>query len=93
MASQRLTETVLVRRALMELYANLAVLNQDPANAVRFSLEQHASNERLSRTYRNTESALPRSWHRKAHSLMRRGRDWRLRDSTPTTCAGTSPSA
>jgi hypothetical protein len=47
MCSQRLTETVLVRRALMELCANLAVLNQDPANAVRFSLEQQFSNERL----------------------------------------------
>jgi hypothetical protein len=31
----------------MELYANLAVLNLDPANAVRFSLEQHVSNQRL----------------------------------------------
>lgn len=47
MASRHLTETVLVRRALMELYANLAVLNQDPANAVRFSLEQFVSNERM----------------------------------------------
>ena len=47
MSLQRLTETVLVRRALMELYANLAVLNQDPANAVRFSLEQFVSNERM----------------------------------------------
>jgi hypothetical protein len=47
MSSRGLTETVLVRRALMELCANLAVLNLDPANAVRFSLEQHVSNERL----------------------------------------------
>lgn len=47
MCSRRATETVLVRRALMELYANLAVLNQDPENAVRFSLEQQVSNERL----------------------------------------------
>lgn len=47
LCSRRLTETILVRRALMELYANLAVLNQDPANAVRFSLEQHVSNERM----------------------------------------------
>jgi hypothetical protein len=47
MCSRRATETILVRRALMELYANLAVLNQDPANAVRFSLEQQVSNERL----------------------------------------------
>jgi uncharacterized protein DUF5677 len=47
MCSRRATETILVRRALMELYANLAVLNQNPANAVRFSLEQQISNERL----------------------------------------------
>lgn len=47
MCSRRATETILIRRALMELYANLAVLNQDPANAVRFSLEQQVSNERL----------------------------------------------
>jgi hypothetical protein len=31
MTSRRMTETILVRRALMELYANLAVLNKDPA--------------------------------------------------------------
>jgi hypothetical protein len=42
-----MTETILVRRVLMELYANLAALNKDPANAVRFSLEQFVSNERL----------------------------------------------
>ena len=47
MASRGMTETILVRRALMELYANLAVLNKDPANAVRFSLEQFVTNERL----------------------------------------------
>lgn len=47
MASRRMTETVLVRRALMELYANLAVLNLDPTNAIRFSLEQFVSNERM----------------------------------------------
>jgi Family of unknown function (DUF5677) len=47
MCSRRATETILVRRALMELFANLAVLNRDPANAVRFSLEQQVSNERL----------------------------------------------
>ncbi len=47
MCSRRATETVLVRRALMELYANLAVLSQDQANAVRFSLEQQVSNEKL----------------------------------------------
>jgi len=28
MASRRMTETILVRRVLMELYANLAVLNK-----------------------------------------------------------------
>ena len=47
MCSRRMTETVLVRRPLMEMYANLAVLNKDPSNAVRFSLEQQVSNEKL----------------------------------------------
>lgn len=47
MATRRMTATVLVRRALMELYANLAVLNLDPQKAVRFSLEQFTSNERM----------------------------------------------
>lgn len=47
MASRQMTETVLIRRALMELYANLAVLNQSPTNAVRYSLEQFVSNERM----------------------------------------------
>jgi hypothetical protein len=47
MCSRRMTETVLVRRALMELYANLAVLNQSPGNAIQFSLEQQVSNEKL----------------------------------------------
>lgn len=47
MAARGMTETILVRRALMELYTNLAVLNLDPQRAVRYAMEQQVSNERM----------------------------------------------
>jgi hypothetical protein len=48
MCDQRMKESQLVERALMELVANQAVLNQSPANALRFSMEEHNSNWRIS---------------------------------------------
>lgn len=48
MCDRRMKESWLVERALMELVANQAVLNEHPDNALRFSMEEHNSNVRIS---------------------------------------------
>jgi len=52
MSDQGMKESWLVERALMELVANQAVLNENPANALRFSMEEHNSNWRISEAMR-----------------------------------------
>lgn len=69
MCDQRMKESQLVERALMELVANQAVLNKDPANALRFSMEEHNSNWRISQAMEMYSIGSPEERAAKAREL------------------------
>lgn len=79
-------ESWLVERALMELVANQAVLNEDPANALLFSMEEHNSNWRIAEAMRRTRLVRPRSARR------RRGNSMRWKGSFDPTASTLTPS-
>lgn len=69
MCDQGLKESWLVERALMELVANQAVLNEDPANALRFSMEEHNSNWRITEAMERYSIGSPEERAAKAREL------------------------
>ena len=69
MCDQRMKESQLVERALMELVANQAVLNEAPDNALRFSMEEHNSNWRISQAMEKYSIGSPEERAAKAEQL------------------------
>lgn len=69
MADMEMNEEWLIERALMELVANQAVLNQDPSNALRFSMEEHNSNWRISQAMEKYSIGSPEERATKSREL------------------------
>lgn len=69
MCDQGLKESWLVERALMELVANQAVLNEGPENALRFSMEEHNSNWRISQAMETYAIGSPEERAAKSREL------------------------
>jgi hypothetical protein len=85
MADMEMKEEWLIERALMELVANQAVLNEDSSNALRFSMEEHNSNWRISQAMDKYSIGSPEERAAKARELEQTERTLRSAGLDPSS--------